>query len=94
LTAVPQVPTFTEARLSGFNPGTWYGIMAPAGTPWYIIDALGVEFNRMATSPEFKEKMVAVGLAASYLNSTGFSELIKTDLTRFGQLVKSSNIKL
>lgn len=94
LSAIPQVPTFTEAGLNGFNPGTWYGIIAPTGTPRPIIDKLSTELSRIVAKPEFRDKLVAQGLAPLYLNSAAFADLIKSDLARFGQIIKTSNIKL
>lgn len=94
LVAVPQVPTFTEAGLIGFNPGTWFGIVAPLGTPKLIVDKIADELNRMIAKPEFREKLVGLGLAPSYLPPADFAELIKTDMTRFGKLIEASNIKL
>lgn len=94
LVSVPQVPTFTEAGLIGFNPGTWFGIVAPVGTPKLIVDKIADELNRMIAKPEFREKLVGLGLAPSYLPPTDFAELIKTDMTRFGKIIEASNIKL
>ncbi len=94
LVSVPQVPTFTEAGLIGFNPGTWFGIVAPVGTPKLIVDKIADELNRMIAKPEFREKLVGLGLTPSYLPPADFAELIKTDMTRFGKLIEASNIKL
>jgi tripartite-type tricarboxylate transporter receptor subunit TctC len=94
LVSVPQVPTFTEAGLIGFNPGTWFGIVAPVGTPKLIVDKIADELNGMIAKPEFREKLVGLGLAPSYLPPADFAELIKTDLTRFGKIIEASNIKL
>jgi tripartite-type tricarboxylate transporter receptor subunit TctC len=80
--------------LTGFNPGTWYGIIAPTGIPKPIIDRLSTELSRIVAKPEFREKLVAQGLAPFYLNSADFADLIKSDLARFGQITKASNIKL
>jgi tripartite-type tricarboxylate transporter receptor subunit TctC len=94
LVSVPQVPTFTEAGLIGFNPGTWFGIVAPEGTPKLIVDKIANELNRMIAKPEFREKLVGLGLAPSYLPPADFAKLIKTDLMRFGKIIKASDIKL
>jgi len=94
LVSVPQVPTFTEAGLIGFNPGTWFGIVAPVGTPRFIVDKIADELNRMIAKPEFREKLVGLGLAPSYLPPADFAGLIKTDMTRFGKIIKAANIKL
>ena len=94
LVSVPQVPTFTEAGLIGFNPGTWFGIVAPGGTSKLIVDKIADELDRMIAKPEFREKLVGLGLAPSYLPPADFAELIKTDMTRFGKIIEASNIKL
>ena len=94
LSAVPNVPTFNEAGLRGFNPSTWYGIVAPAETPRPIIEKLANELKRIAGTPEFKEKLAGLGLDPLYMPSAQFVELIRTDMAKFGRIIKASNIKL
>lgn len=94
LSAAPQVPTFAQAGLPGFSPGTWFGIVAPSGTPRPIVERLSNELNRIVSSPEFRDKLNAMGLTPAYLSTPQFTEVIRTDLARFGALIKRSGIKI
>lgn len=94
LSAVPQVSTFAEAGLPGFNPSTWYGIIAPANTPKPIIDKLENELKRIVATPEFREKLATLGLDPLFKTSAQFAELMKSDMAKFAKVIKASNIKL
>lgn len=93
LPALPQVPTFIEAGLPGFDVGTWYGILAPAGTPKLIIDKIATEIGRYLAMPEFKELLVGQGMTPFYSNAERLAALLIADQARFMNIVKSANIK-
>ena len=59
--ALPDVPTLDEAGLKGFNLGTWFGVLAPAGTPREIVSRLNLEMVKIIHSPEFKKRMDDIG---------------------------------
>ncbi|MFH1602805.1 MAG: tripartite tricarboxylate transporter substrate binding protein [Pseudomonadota bacterium] len=91
---MPQVPTFSEAGLPGFDLRIWYGILAPAGTPKEIVDKLSAELTRILAMPDVKEKLENQGMAPFISTSTQFGALMAADLARFGQIIKAANIKL
>lgn len=93
LAALPQVPTFTEAGLPGFDFRTWYGILAPAGTPKAIIDKLSAEISRIVVTPEILEKLASQGMSPFISTPEEFAALIKADLAKFAIIVKAANIK-
>ncbi len=94
LRALPQVPTFTEAGLPGFNVRVWYGILAPAGTPKDIIDKLSTEIGRILALPDIKERLVALGVDPLIATPDQFAAMMKADLTMFAKIIKAANIKL
>ena len=61
LTALPQIPTFAEAGLPGYDVTTWYGLLAPAGTPKEINDKLSAEIARILALPDLREKLDTQG---------------------------------
>jgi len=94
LRALPQVPTFTEAGLPGFDMTNWYGILAPAATPSAIIDKLSAETAKVLAVPEIKDKLLSQGLDAFISTPAQFATLIKADIAKFGKVVKAANIKM
>jgi tripartite-type tricarboxylate transporter receptor subunit TctC len=94
LSAMPQVPTFAEAGLPDFQSRIWFGILARAGTPKEIVDKLATEIGRIMALPEMKEKLVAQGQEPFVVGPEQFSAVLKSDMARYANLVKTANIKL
>ena len=93
ITALPEVPTFTEAGLPGVSLQTWQGVGAPAGTPKVIIDRISAEVAKLVAMPETKEKLDAQGFVPYYNNPEQTAALLKADIIRFAKIIKDANIK-
>lgn len=87
---VPDLPTIDEAGVPGFNAIQYFGLLAPAGTPDYIIQRLQKESNEILNLPNVKEKMVALGLEVVGSTPTEFSLLLKDDYAKWGKIIKAS----
>ena len=94
LASLPQVPTFAEAGLPGFEARASYWIFAPAGTPRQIIDKLSTEFAKITAMPDILEKLAGIGLEPFISNADQLAALMKTESAKFAKIVKSANIKL
>jgi len=94
LSAVPQLATFTEAGLAGFDVRNWQGVLAPAGTSRDILNKMANEIGKIIGMAEIKEKLVSQGLEPFFSTPEQFAALMKTDLAGYAKLVKSANIKL
>jgi tripartite-type tricarboxylate transporter receptor subunit TctC len=94
MAALPEVPTFTEAGLPGFDVAWWHGVFAPAGTAKGVIDRLASEIARILAMPEVREKLVSQGMEPLVHTPEEFAELMKADSARFGKVIKIANIKL
>ncbi|MBI3371184.1 MAG: tripartite tricarboxylate transporter substrate binding protein [Betaproteobacteria bacterium] len=94
LPALPQVPTFTEAGLPGFDVRLWFGVLAPAGTPKEIVDRLSHEIARIMGMPDMKEKLVGQGLEPFTSTPEQFAALMKADMAKFARIIKTANIKI
>jgi tripartite-type tricarboxylate transporter receptor subunit TctC len=92
--ALPDVPTLDEAGLKGFNLGTWFGILAPAGTPAPIIDRVSKEIVRIVNQPEFKKKMEELGAETIGSTPAQMARQIKDDTDRFAKLVKDAKVTI
>ena len=64
MTALPDVPTFTEAGVPNVSMQTWHGVGAPAGTPKGIVDRISAEVAKLVATPDAREKLDAQGFVA------------------------------
>jgi len=66
---IPELPTLAESGLPGFDLTTWWGVMAPAGTPDAVVERLAGEINRAMGLPDIKERFAAMGSEAPSVRS-------------------------
>lgn len=93
LSALPNIPTFSEAGVAGVSLKTWHGISSPAGTPKAIIAKLASEVARLVALPESKEKLDGQGFVTFYNDPDRTTALIRSDIARFAKLIKEANIR-
>ncbi len=91
---LPDVPTVAETVASGFSMGAWQGVVVPAGTPAPVVEKLNAEIRRALQSPEMQKQLKAQG--AQTLGSTPeeYAAYIKSEIARWGEVVKAANVKL
>jgi tripartite-type tricarboxylate transporter receptor subunit TctC len=92
--SLPETPTMDQAGISGFDANTWFGILAPAGTPQPILEKLNTAINAALKSTEVAEKIATEGGAPLGGTAETFATLMKTDLARWGEIVKASGAKV
>jgi len=92
--ALPDVPTLDEAGLKGFDLGTWFGLLAPAGTPTPIVERLSQEVARIVVRPDFRKKLEDIGANPVGNTSAQMARQIKEDTDRFAKLVKDAKVTL
>lgn len=92
--ALPDVPTFAEAGLPGFDAGTWAGLLAPAATPKDIVKLLSTEIGHIMNLPDIKEQLASQGLEPYVTTPEQFTQLIRSDTTRFEKVIKAANLKI
>ena len=90
----PEVPTLTESGFAGFEVVSWYGILAPAGTPQEIVRRLNAEINRILRLPAVRERLTALGAEPTGGTPEQFSETIKADTARWAQVVRAAGIRI
>ena len=91
--AVPDIPTIAEAGLSGYDAGTWYGLLAPAGTPGDIIARLNAELVKGLRSAEMKKRIAAEGGDVIGGTPDEFTAVIKRDIEKWTRVVAASGAK-
>ncbi|MFD0669205.1 Bug family tripartite tricarboxylate transporter substrate binding protein [Ramlibacter sp. MAHUQ-53] len=93
-TVLPDVPTFAESGLAGFEVSSWYGLLAPAKTPRPIIDRIQREVNAVLQLPEIREKYVRGGFEPVGNKPDEFAAQIRADFARWQKVVKDANLKM
>ncbi len=91
---LPDVPTLAEAGLAGFDQGTWFGILAPAGTPADVVTRLNTEMVKIIASPEFSKRMEEIGAEPVGNTPAQMAEQIKGDTARYARLVKDAKVAI
>jgi tripartite-type tricarboxylate transporter receptor subunit TctC len=88
--ALPQVPTFAEAGLPGFELTAWHGIAVRAGTPPAVIQRLNSTVNAIFKDPAFRKRWEALGTPAVGGSAEQFGALIRTESVRLGRVVREA----
>jgi tripartite-type tricarboxylate transporter receptor subunit TctC len=91
--ALPDVPTVAEAGLPNFEVTTWYGVLAPAGTPRPIINRLNAELVKIMQVPELKERLAAMATDPVTSTPEEFADLIKQEISRWAKVVREAGLK-
>jgi len=94
LATLPEVPTFAEAGLPGYEVRIWYGLLAPAGTPKDVVARLSGEVERIMALPEVQEKLDAGGMVRYRLTPAQFQDVMKSDMERYRRIIKEADVKL
>ena len=94
VSALPNVPTAKEAGIANYEVTTWYGILAPAGTPRDIIARLNAEWIKIAGMADTKDKMRGAGYEPLSSTPEQFVEFIKTETVRWAKVIKDANVKV
>jgi len=90
--SMPEVQAIAEI-LPGFNNTSWYGFLAPAGTPAPIINKINAEMNRAASNPEFIKFIEGMGLEVAKSTPQEMGDLIRSELARWTKVIESAGIK-
>jgi tripartite-type tricarboxylate transporter receptor subunit TctC len=93
LESLPDVPTAAEAGLANFDVTTWYGILAPAGTPRPIVDRLNRELVAVMNSADMKQKLAAQGTEVRTSTPDEFAAYIKEEIAKWGDVIRKAGLK-
>jgi tripartite-type tricarboxylate transporter receptor subunit TctC len=92
--ALPDVPTVSEAGVPGYVHTGWSGIAAPAGTPKAIVDRLNAEIRKLLAKPEVKALWEKQGAETMSMTPEQFDGYLRAELDKWTKVVKAANIKL
>ena len=93
--AMPELPTLEDAgQLKGFEASSWFGLLAPAGTPPEVLSRLQQETAKALNSPDIKEKLQAQGAIPSGNTPQQFAALIDAEIKKWAAVVKASGARV
>ncbi|MFN0183539.1 MAG: Bug family tripartite tricarboxylate transporter substrate binding protein [Aquabacterium sp.] len=91
---LPGVPTLDEQGIKGYEVNTWFGFIAPAGTPDAVVERLNQAFNRIFAGAEARDRLLPMGFDLAPAGPpAAFGKLIADDLGRWVPIVKASGAK-
>ena len=94
LAQLPDVPTFAEEGITGFDVANWYGVMAPAGTPREIVAKLNADTNKAMQVPEVRARLEAVGTQLKEQSAAEFEAYMKAEVAKYAKLIKDIGVKI
>lgn len=92
--ALPDVPTMDEEGLKGFDATSWFGLLAPAGTPRDIVTKLNGAAVKALASAEMRERLAAQGADPVGNTPDQFAAFIKTEIDKWAKIVKASGARV
>jgi tripartite-type tricarboxylate transporter receptor subunit TctC len=91
--AIPEVPTFDESGLKGYEATTWFGLMAPIKTPKEIVARWNAEVGKILASADIKTRFTNEGLDPMGGSQEQFAKFIRAEIDKYARLVKASGMK-
>jgi tripartite-type tricarboxylate transporter receptor subunit TctC len=92
--ALPDVPTLSESGLTGFDIATWFGLMAPAGTPADVVAKLQHEVVAALGTEDLKKQLAAAGAEPVGSTAEQMAQQIRAEVQRFAALAQKINLEL
>jgi tripartite-type tricarboxylate transporter receptor subunit TctC len=94
LPSMPDLPTIAESGLPGYEASSWYGVLAPAGTPREIVVKLNAELVKALAQPEVRASLLAEGAEPIGGTPEQFAAHISSEKERLGKLIREAKIRL
>jgi tripartite-type tricarboxylate transporter receptor subunit TctC len=91
--ALPDVPTFAELGLAGFEDVPYYGIFAPHGTPKAVIDRFGEALAKVIALPDVHERLTTMGLTVGYMNAQQLGNREQAYSQTWARIIKASGFQ-
>lgn len=91
---MPEVPTASEAGLPGFKFDSWFGLLAPAGTPKAEVERINQAFIKVMSDPTVQERLTRLGVEPSTASADEFQKILRADWDQAGQIVKASGARI
>jgi tripartite-type tricarboxylate transporter receptor subunit TctC len=90
---MPELPTMIESGVAGFEVTSWFGLLAPAGTPAPVIAKLHQEAVKIVSAPDMREKYGKIGLDVVADAPAEFATIIRNDTQKWAKVIRDAGIK-
>ena len=91
--SAPELPTISEAGVPGYDVSSWYGLLAPAGTPPAVVSKLQTEIAKVLRSPDVSKNLTSQGLDLVGNTPDEFAAIIKSEIVKWAKVAKASGAK-
>lgn len=91
--AMPDVPTFIESGLAGYEVNGWYGVFTTGKTPRAIVERLNSALRQILTDADTRAQFLKNGLDPTPTSADEFAKLLRTEIIKWAKVVKAANIK-
>ena len=91
---LPDVPTANEAGLPGFKFDSWFGLLAPAGTPKAEVERINQAFIKVMADPAVQERLSRLGVESNTASAEEFQKILRADWDQAAQIVKASGARI
>jgi tripartite-type tricarboxylate transporter receptor subunit TctC len=92
--STPDLPTVSEAGVKGYEAGTWYGLLAPTGTPKEVVSRLHAESMKSLGSPDVKQRLDNAGFEAIGTTPEQFGAYIRTETEKWGTVIRAARVRV
>ncbi|WP_255520159.1 tripartite tricarboxylate transporter substrate-binding protein [Ramlibacter aurantiacus] len=90
---LPHVPTFEESDVRGYSADAWYGLLAPAGTPPAVLQALEKVAAQFAAAPGTAARLTSLGMDSRNTCGAAFGAMLQADTRGYTRLARDLNLK-
>jgi tripartite-type tricarboxylate transporter receptor subunit TctC len=91
---MPDMPTFDEAGVSGYDVTNWFGVMAPKGTPRDVVELLNRHIGQAAEDPPVVQKLAAAGILPMRESVEQFQKRVNADYAKWRDIVREAGVKI
>ncbi len=91
---LPEVPTVAESGLPGFDLSSWYGVLAPAGTPRNIVSKVNADIVAFLGAADVKSRLASLGAEAAPMPPEEFARYVSGELAKWAKLVQASGARV
>jgi tripartite-type tricarboxylate transporter receptor subunit TctC len=91
--SMPEVPTFIESGLAGYEVNGWYGLLGPRGMPRAIVERLNAELRKVLAETDTQARLAANGIEPAATSADEFAALIRSEIEKWAKVVRAAGIK-
>jgi len=93
VSAAPEIPTFIEAGLPGYEVAGWFGVLTTGGTPQVIVQRLESELRAILNDPDARDRFLKQGMEVEHRSAAEFAKLIRSESAKWQKVIKAAGIQ-